>query len=89
MQAAERVLLPDGAGGLCSDSQQRGSDEKLRLIGDNSFGQGSVTGRALWVHSQPCRSSIWETETGLLHQVPVDWSPFSFPAPLSRATCLH
>lgn len=90
MQAAERVLLPDGAGGLCSDSQQRGSDKRLRLIRDNSFRQGSVTGHALRVRSQLCTSPIWEIETGLLHQVPVDWSPFSLPASLLAGppTCI-
>lgn len=83
MQAAEWVLLPHGAGESCSDSWQRDKDERLRLIRDNSSGRGSDIGRALQVHSQLYRSTLWEIQTGLLHQVPVDWSPFSFPAPLS------
>lgn len=88
MEAAEWVLLPHGAGGSCSgDSWQRGNGERLRLIGNNSFGQGGVTGPALRVHSQLYGSAIWETQTGLLHQVPADWSPFS--APLSSSTSLH
>lgn len=55
MPAAERVLLPGSAGGgLCGDSWQRGSDQRLGLIliRDSSIGQGSVTVCALQVHAQ-------------------------------------
>lgn len=78
VEAAERVLVLDGAGGLCSDSWHRGRDERLRLMRNNSFGQGSVPGCALQVHSL-CRSMIWEIKAGPLQQVPAVWKPIFRP----------
>lgn len=78
MQAAERVMLPDGARELCSDSRHRGSDERLGLIRDSSFGQGRVTGCALQVYSL-CRSPIFEIKAGPLQQVPAAWEPLFLP----------